>query len=409
MNILFLTMSSIESYNSDTLYNDLINKFIEHGHHIDLITPIYNKKTFIEKNKNCRIVHTKIINQHTKNLIKKGISTLSIDIIYTLAIKKYLSLIHYDLVLYSTPPITICKSISYIKKRDSAKSFLMLKDIFPQNAIDIKLLTTSGKDYFIYTYFRKKEKNLYKISDYIGCMSKANIDYLLKNNPNIPTKKVLLLPNAINTNKTQHSISKKSIRKKYNLPLNKTIFIYGGNLGKPQGIPFLIDCLKTNEYADDRFFLICGDGTERILIEKYINKYKPKNTLLLNMLTKSKFEDLVSASDIGMIFLDYRFTIPNYPSRLLPLLHKKLPVLACTDLTTDIGKTITENNFGWWCPSNDTTRFKTICDIICSTENQELTKLGENGYNYLLNNFSTDSNYNTIINAILCNESNITL
>ena len=38
---------------------------------------------------------------------------------------------------------------------------------------------------------------------------------------------------------------KNEIRKKYKLPIDKTIFIYGGNLGKPQGIDFLVKCLES--------------------------------------------------------------------------------------------------------------------------------------------------------------------
>ena len=33
---------------------------------------------------------------------------------------------------------------------------------------------------------------------------------------------------------------RESIRKKYAIPSDKTVFVYGGNLGKPQGISFLM-------------------------------------------------------------------------------------------------------------------------------------------------------------------------
>lgn len=402
MNILFLTMSQIKSINDDNLYIDLMQKFIEYKHYIDIVAPTKNnKKTYIEENDKCRIIHIKIGSQDTRNLIKKGISTINIEPQYKSAVKKYCSDKKYDLVLYSTPPITLCSTISYIKKRDNAKSYLMLKDIFPQNAVDINLLSKKGPKSSVYRYFRRKESKLYKLSDYIGCMSPANIDYLIKHNPSINPNKVILLPNSVNINKSIPKVNKENIRKEFDLPLNKKIFIYGGNLGKPQGIPFLIKCLKENANLDDRFFVICGSGTEKHILKRYIEKENPKNILLFNKLEKSKYEDLVSSCDIGLIFLDHRFSIPNFPSRLLSLMQRKLPVFACTDTSTDIGQIITNNHFGWWCESNNEKVFKSICDNICKLQKNDLEKLGKKGYDFLKENYTTDINYQTIMNAIL--------
>ena len=44
------------------------------------------------------------------------------------------------------------------------------------------------------------------------------------------------------------------MRIKYGIPLDKTVFVYGGNLGKPQGIPFLVECLKTQLENRQVFF-----------------------------------------------------------------------------------------------------------------------------------------------------------
>jgi aspartate 1-decarboxylase len=54
----------------------------------------------------------------------------------------------------------------------------MLKDIFPQNAVDLGMIKTTGIKSLLYKYFRRKEKGLYFISDRIGCMSQANVDYV---------------------------------------------------------------------------------------------------------------------------------------------------------------------------------------------------------------------------------------
>src|SRR5699024_5949902 len=144
--------------------------------------------------------------------------------------------------------------------KDHAKSYLLLKDIFPQNALDIKVLSKANP---IYWHFRYKEKKLYKVSDYIGCMSQANVDYILRENPTIPQGNVEICPNSIQPLEVEKNKERVvSIRKKYNIPLNKTTFVYGGNLGRPQGVDFLMKCLKENEFNNEVYFVIVGSGTE---------------------------------------------------------------------------------------------------------------------------------------------------
>lgn len=103
----------------------------------------------------------------------------------------------------------------------------------------------------------------------------------------------------------------------------------------------------------------------------------------------------VKMIDVGMIFLDHRFTIPNFPSRLLAYMQAKIPVLACTDPNTDIRKVITEGGFGWWCESNSTEEFTKIVDSIGSSD---LKAMGDNAYRVLNEKYSVRESYNIIAN-----------
>ena len=113
------------------------------------------------------------------------------------AIRKYLADISFDLILYSTPPITFPKVIRYLKaKNPEAVSYLLLKDIFPQNAVDLGMMGKTGLKGLLYRFFRNKEKKLYALSDYIGCMSPANVRYVLTHNPELPADRVEVAPNS---------------------------------------------------------------------------------------------------------------------------------------------------------------------------------------------------------------------
>ncbi len=398
MNVLFLTLLDFDSLDERNIYTDLLREFAKHGHDLFIISPVERRKrqeTRLLITDKAAILKLKIGNIQKTNIVEKGISTLSIESRFIAGIKKHFSDVKFDLIIYSTPPITFCNAIEFIVKRDGAKSYLLLKDIFPQNAVDIGMMATSGLKGIIYQYFRNKEKKLYHISTRIGCMSQANVDYVIKHNPEIDPGIVEICPNSIEViDKSVDEKKRQEIRIKYDIPLDKKVFVYGGNLGKPQGIEFMIQCLRTQRQSRDTYFLIIGDGTEFVKIESYIRIDRPRNVRLMKRLPKEDYDRMVGACDVGMIFLDNRFTIPNFPSRLLSYMQAKIPVFAVTDSSTDIGSVIVDGGFGWWCESSDTAKFEeTVQNIV---ESDALKQMGMNAYRYLGDHFDAGNSYKII-------------
>lgn len=376
MNILFLSLGNYKSLQGHGIYPDILRQFADQGDMVYVISPLEKRTGEREEvitEGNATFVRVQIGNITKTNIIEKGISTLKIEGQVLRAIREKLPDVKFDLVLYPTPPITFYKCVKYIKNRDGARTYLMLKDIFPQNAVDIGLLSKSGFKGFIYRYFRGKEKKLYAISDRIGCMSKANVDYVLKNNPEVDPKKVDICPNAIEYRDLRlDSEARIAMRKKYGIPLDKKVFVYGGNLGKPQGIPFVIQCIEKTKDLQNAFFLIVGDGTEYQKLDEFVKENNPRNMKLMKSLPKEDYDRMVASCDVGLIFLDYRFTIPNFPSRLLSYMQAGLPVLAATDVNTDIGKVITDGGFGWWCGSNDVSAFCQKVEDACKADPESM-------------------------------------
>ena len=402
MNVLFISLAGIQSVEEKGIYTDLLREFIKNRHNIYVLSPIERRmgeKTHIIEEPNVKILRLQIGNIQKTNLFEKGISTILIEPQFKAGIKKYLPDVRFDLVLYSTPPITLVSVVEYVKKRDNANTYLLLKDIFPQNAVDIGIMSKSGLKGLLYKHFRRQEKKLYRISDRIGCMSQANVEYVLKHNPEVDPKIIEVCPNSFDViDKSVDAETRKQIREKYGIPLDKKIFIYGGNLGKPQGVPFLIECLKKCESITDAFFLIVGDGTEYSVLENYVETEKPQNVKLMKRLPKDDYDTMVGACDVGLLFLDHRFTIPNFPSRLLSYMQAKLPVLAATDPNTDIGKVIVDGGFGWWCESNDAEKVKMLIQGALATDN-ETAKY--KGWEYLKRNYSTERSYGIIMKGLL--------
>lgn len=395
--MLFITMGTIDSLNNRGIYTDLLRKFRDEGHDVTIVTPVERRKnisTNFKKKDGVFILQVKTFNIQKTNIVEKGIGTLAIEYQYLYAIKKYLSNKKFDLVYYSTPPITFGKVIEFIKKRDNAYSYLLLKDIFPQNAIDMKMLKEDG---FIHKQFVKKEQKLYQISDTIGCMSPANVAFVLKHNPDINPQKVEVNPNTIEPVSFNYSEEEKSsIRKKYNVPVDKKVLVYGGNLGKPQGLDFLLETIKETK-NENAFFLIVGDGTEFSRIKSWFDHNLPTNANLLQRLPKEDYDKLLAACDIGLIFLDKDFLIPNFPSRLLSYLEMNIPVLAATDPNTDIGDIIESNNCGFKVLAGDQADMQEKLEKILKSD---LRQMGLSGKNLLLEQYTVDKSYELILNKL---------
>lgn len=404
MNIIFLTLSRFSDIEARGIYTDLMRKFREEGHQVYIVSANERRhglRTSLKEDHGVYILNVKTLNIQKTNLIEKGLGTLLLERQYRCAIRKYFKGVTFDLILYSTPPITFTNVVKYLKKRNpEAVSYLLLKDIFPQNAVDMRMFS---KRSVFYHFFREKEKALYKVSDFIGCMSHANVEYLRLHNSYYQKWRVEVAPNSIELREEccEPFEGRDSVREKYGLPANIPIFIYGGNLGKPQGIDYLIKCLDDNKYREDCFFVIVGNGTELPKLQAWYDCQMEDDTRKLNVkliegLPKDEYDQLVRACDVGLIFLDHRFTIPNYPSRLLSYLENKMPVICATDVNTDIGKIAELNGYGYWCESVKPIDFTVLVDRFLA-EPERIKTMGERGSDFLKKNYLVEHTYQVIM------------
>lgn len=395
MKILFLTLLDFNSLSESNIYTDLMNEFVKGEHKLWVVSPSEkrnNKKDRIMSTEKYTILKPVIGNLQKVNVIEKGISTLFFGRKIWKYISKSITDLDFDLILYSTPPITYVNTIKKLKRKYNSKTYLLLKDIFPQNAVDLGMFS---KRSLFYHYFRKKEVKLYSLSDYIGCMSQRNIDYILENNINIDILNIEVCPNSISIDgKYERKRKNYSVLEKYKIPIDKTIYIYGGNLGKPQGVDYIIKCIE-NTKNDKIFYLIIGSGTEYKKIETYIENNHPSNLLLFDYMGKMEYELVLANSDVGLLFLDKKFTIPNFPSRILSYMKYGLPIVAATDNNTDIKDLIEKNFIGFWNHSGNVEDFIKNVTLMLSEDKRIL--YGKNARKILEDNFTSEISYKNIM------------
>ena len=387
MKVLYIATSFPEPNKGATIYTDLAEALFESGHEVTVAVSEQSKNkqsTEIQKERGFEVLRIVTGNYYDVGLIEKGITTLKIPILIRKGITKYLDDREFDMILFEAPPVTNAGLVAWAKKKFNCPAYLMLKDIFPQNAADLGILKSNG---LLFKYFMSKEKKLYQTADIIGCMSSANKNYVIQHNPWLQKDKVEIFPN---TKKLTDNLKSEGyhMRERYDIPEDACVFLFGGNMGNPQYVDLLCNAIKECSNNKNIYFLFVGRGTDRPKLEKTIKENSIKNALAIEHLPRSEYEQLTKECDVGLIVLDPRFTIPNYPSRILSYMEYAKPVLAATDKFTDLKDLIEDAQCGEWVWSGDATTF--VAKIKEMAHSKELSIIGNNGRRYIEDNLNVE-------------------
>lgn len=393
MQVLYITSVFPDPAHGATIYTDLAEALHEAGHEITVVVAdqaSHLNKTQIKKERGFDVLRVITGNYYDVGLIEKGITALRIPLLVKKGIAQYLRGRTFDFILFEAPPVTVESLVKWAKKMFSCPSYLMLKDIFPQNAADLGIMQKTS---LIYKYFKYKEKKLYESADLIGCMSEANKKYLVDHYSWLNQQKIEIFPNTKKIRNVEES-NLLDIRRKYAIPDNKCVILFGGNMGKPQYVDLLCKAIIECRHDEKIFFLFVGRGTDRSMIEQSIEKEAINNAKVIGNLPRDHYEELIMVCDIGLIILDPRFTIPNYPSRILSYMEYSKPVIAATDMVTDIKDLIEQSKCGEWVWSGNKAKF--IEAIRKMVNNQNRSQMGRNGRDYLERHFNVQGSINIL-------------
>ncbi len=394
MRVLFLLLYHPEPHESSNLYADLIDEFVKNEHEVTVVSAAREDQvSALKKEKGTEVLRVKTQKIFNVHPLLKGIATLRVPYQFKRAIKKHFSKRIFDLVVTPTPPITFVDVVSWLKKKYPLKSYLILRDIFPQNARDLGMM----KDPLLFSYFRKKEKKLYHYSDYIGCMSQENINYVIRHNPEVPVQKLMLLPNWQKTEPL--SEKDESIKSQYGLA-GKYVAIFGGNIGEPQKIENIINLARAYLHNNHIIFLVMGTGARRKYLEQMAAHYALTNLVIKDAVPRQDYQKLVCSADVGLISLSEKFTIPNIPSKTLSYFNARIPVLAAIDASTDYGALLEKAGAGLWSLTGDMDKYKQNFDTLYN-DSALRKQMGENGYAYLVKYLTASIACQTILNHTL--------
>jgi len=383
MNILFIASMPVTSLHDRGIFPDLVREFAYRGHTVYAVSACERREgrgTSFSREDDVYVLQVRTLNNRRVSFIEKGLAVVTTPFLLGRAIIRRLKGSAIDLIIYSTPPITIYPLIASLKKRFRAPTYLILKDIWPQAMIDLSVIKKGG---FSCRAFEWLARKLYSVSDFIGTMSAGNSALLLELYPHIPGDKVEVCPNSSEPSAVAETPAdeKKELLESHGVPDGAVVFSYGGSFNKPQGIPFLIEALESWVNDDKVFFFLCGAGTDYSLVEDWCGRRRPRNIKLLPYLSKEEYFDLLRISDVGLVFLDPRFTVPNMPSRALDYMEFSLPIIAAVDDRTDFRAIIEEGGFGLGSIAGDLRDFRSNVERMFDSSLRE--NMGGAGRRYL--------------------------
>ncbi len=331
MHILILVDCYLPIYKSGAKQiHDLSVEILRCGHEVTVLTTAHDisQNLEISTENGVRVVRVRTPRIKGASHLRRGLGEIRISAIVWRKAGGFLSKHPADLIVFYSPTIFFGELVSRLKAMWHCRAYLVLRDIFPEWAVDAGVL----KRGLIYRYFRKKEIEQYGAADFIGVQSEGDLGYFGRNF-GYGRFQLEVLPNWMNL--AESRLAKTEYRLRLGL-VNRIVFFYGGNVGVAQDIDNLLR-LAASLAGDSRiFFLIVGEGSEVRRLEKTIVERRLPNIRRLPPVEQRDYIAMVSEFDIGLISLDRRLKNHNIPGKLLSYFYSGIPVLASINPGSDL-------------------------------------------------------------------------
>jgi O26-antigen biosynthesis N-acetyl-L-fucosamine transferase len=375
------------------MMHELALEFSAKGHEITVLTPNTSQKRLldIQNLDGIEIIYFK--SGEIKNIgkIKRAITESLLSFKALQASDAFFSNKKFDGIVYYSPTIFWGILVQKLKRRWNCKSYLILRDIFPQWTVDNGLMKKKSPAYWYFKFF---EKLNYRNADTIGVMSPSNLKLFQKKQKNTSKFEVLYNWSVV----PEISEPSDRFRKELNLE-GKIVLFYGGNIGHAQKMIYLIELAKQFKNNLQVHFLFVGKGDEvELILEEKEKNNLPNITYLPSVDQKTYFE-MLNEFDIGLFSLHPDHKTHNFPGKLLGYMAYSKPILGCVNSGNDLKEIINQATAGIIVDSGDQEAlFNAAREMIES----EITRkaMGQNGRKLLSTQFSIEQACSQILNRL---------
>jgi len=372
---------------------DLAHELLRLGHEPIVISPTEEPHKIIvnEKIDGINVIRIKTNKNINNGYINRGLNEILLPFKIINGIRKSnLPIKKLDAVIWYSPTIFFGPVVKFLKNASGCPSYLILRDIFPEWALDLGILKKNP----IYYFFKIVAKYQYSVADIIGVQTSSNLKYL-KNWSKKPNRKLEVLNNwlsPVNAEKTSISLANTNLH-------GRKLFVYVGNMGVAQGMDIFIELADRLKSRKDLGFIFVGRGSEVDKLKKLSANKKLDNILFFDEINPKEIPSLLKMCHVGLIALDLRHRTHNIPGKFLTYLQSSLPVLAKVNPGTDLQNIIEKEKVGIVYTGNIVDDFLILAEkIIDEKANYKLMSgLGQSLYHRM---FSTSKITNKIITSL---------
>jgi glycosyltransferase involved in cell wall biosynthesis len=344
MRILLLVVYYLPStMSSAKLIHDLATEFHRLGHDPVVVAPdeSISDDTEITRDNGIAVLRVRTGKIKTASRVLRGFNEAILSTLIWEKGKRFFKDNPCDLIVYYSPTIFFGSLVQRLKKLYRCPSYLILRDIFPQWAVDAGVL----KKGLAYRYFKLKEFQNYRAADIIGVQSPANLNYFKENDLDRQYQTELLYNWAT---LKEDNIQPGNYRERMGLQ-GKVVFFYGGNLGVAQDMDNIIRLAKNIENVQNVHFLLVGDGSEKSRLISNIVSNQITNITIHDAVGQQEYLSMLSEFDVGLISLDRNLRTQNFPGKLLGYMYHSMPILASINPGNDLKDILENNNAGLVC------------------------------------------------------------
>lgn len=251
----------------------------------------------------------------------------------------------WDGVVWYAPSIFHGPFVKRLKTNSGCKSYLIIRDIFPEWALDIGLMSRG----LPYAFFKLIAFYQYSVADVIGVQSKGNKTFFERWKRQKRSRRLEELRNWLD----KTAPVKCSIRVNETRLVGRKIFVYAGNMGVAQGTGIVLDLAEQLQSREDLGFLFVGRGSDAAKLKQTAEQRQLNNVAFFEEIDPNEIPGLYAQCHVGIVALDSRHKSHNIPGKFLTYMQNGLPVLANINHGNDLAEMIVDAGVGEVCESNE--------------------------------------------------------
>jgi glycosyltransferase involved in cell wall biosynthesis len=319
---------------------DLSREFVRQGHSLTVMLPTAGLSALwlLEDFQGVQVLRLRAPKTKDINYVSRTINEFLMPFAMLRNLRKSpLAKEHWDGVVWYAPSIFHGPIASALKKASACKGYLIIRDIFPEWAADMGLMSRG----LPYKLFRAVAKYQYSVADVIGIQTQGNQSYFADR----PNSRIEVLQNWL-ADATNVGCS---IDVAGGALAGRTIFVYAGNMGVAQGMDVLLNVAERLRIRTDIGFLFVGRGSDAKRLREDADKRGLDNVAFYDEIDPTEIPGLYAQCHIGIVALDPRHKTHNIPGKFLSYMQAGMPVLASINPGNDLVDMIESEGVGRVC------------------------------------------------------------